>query len=479
MKTIIFLAALILNLASISSSYAMNLDWTGGYRFEYTEIEKPTLADPSGQKSYGLNYLYLQPQIIANDGLTITSRFDILGNQTQSYRGSQLGQLWGGTVTDAGDSSLNNTTRENQGATSITVSQLYLRLSQEYGSLVLGRMPFEFGLGISHNAGRGAFDHWMDTHDLVGYKFIVGNMFFMPMLGRFYDEDPGQGGGANEQMLQIQYDSADSGSLIGLLFERRNASNTAVVNGTGWLNSWKNFYSDPTASIQSDYSFQRTSFVLGRTWSTFGFKVEGGFSQAQTGLQLSTGGQLRTNGYGIASEIYYRPQQESKWDLNLRLGMATGDDPATNDNYEGYQFDRNYDVALLLFNHRLGQRDFLGTAPFKDMAAPRGADNSYDDEAISNTFYLSPRVKYVWNDKMDLINTLTYAQMLNKARNSLEVSKDLGFEWDIELVYRPREKIQWVNQFGYLLAGAAFKDGSSNFANSSTFGFASKVAISF
>jgi hypothetical protein len=467
----------ILLIAAITPARAMNLDWNGGYRFEYTEIDRPSLGDPGGRKAYGLNYLYLQPQIIATDGVTINSRFDVLANQSRSYRGSQLGQLWGGTVPDAtGSAENNNTIRDNQGATSISVSQLYLHLSQEYGSLVLGRMPFEFGLGMTHNAGKGAFDHWVDTHDLVGYKFIVGNLFFMPMLGKVYHADAAQGGSNTEQMLQIQYDSADSGSLLGILFERRNAGYDAVNNGTNWLDAWRNFYGDNTASIQADYSFQRTSFILGRSWPTFGFKLEGGFSQSQTGVQLSSGNQLRMNGYGIASEIYYRPEQ-TKWDLNLRLGIATGDDPGTTENYEGYQFDRNYDVAFLLFNHRLGQRDFLGSAPFKDSLYK--VDNSFDDESISNAVYISPRIKSRWSDKLDLVNTVTYAQLLNKTRGSVGSEKELGFEWDIELVYRPRERIQWVNQFGYLFAGAAFKEGTSNLSNGNTFGFSSKAAISF
>ncbi|MBK7960273.1 MAG: hypothetical protein IPK04_03030 [Bdellovibrionales bacterium] len=476
MKIIAFLFGMTFLLSSIGPAKAMNIDWNGGYRFEYTEIDRPSLADPGGRKSYGLNYLYLQPQIIATDGVTINSRLDVLSNQSSAYRGSQLGQLWGGTVSDLPDTSANNTTRENMGATNVSVSQLYLHVSQEYGSLVLGRMPYEFGLGMTHNAGKGAFDHWIDTHDLVGYKFVVGSLFFMPMLGKVYHADAGQGYSNTEQLLQIQYDNADSGSLLGLLFERRNAGNNAVSDGAGWLNSWQTYYGDNTASIQGDFSFQRTSFILGRSWSTFGFKLEGGFSQGQTGVQMSTGNQLRLNGYGIASEIYYRPEQV-KWSMNLRLGIATGDDPGTLDNYEGYQFDRNYDVAFLLFNHRLGQRDFLGTAPFR----PGGysVSNSFDDESISNTVYVSPRIKTLWSDKVDLVNTLTYAQLLNKTRGSVDSDKSLGFEWDIEVVYRPRERIQWVNQFGYLFAGDAFKEGASNLSNGNSFGFSTKAAISF
>lgn len=462
-----------------TQALAFNLDWTGAYRFEYFQIDRPSLGDPFGQKSYGLNYLYLQPKFVASDGIDITARFDILSSTNEDYRYSQLGQLWGGTAGSRTDTSYNNTTRQNQGGSSVIASQLYLKAAQEYGSFVVGRMPYEFGLGISHNAGKGAFDHWMDTHDLVAYKFIVGNLFFMPMLGKAYHESPGQGNSTTEQLLQIQYDSADSGSLLGLLFERKNASNGAVADG-GWLTGWQNYYGKPGAAVEADFSYQRTSFILGKEWSTFGFKIEGGFAQGQTGVRLeplnNSSGQLRMNGYGIASEVYYHPT-ESKWDLNVRTGIATGDDPSTTENYEGYQFNRNYDIAMLLFNQRLGMKDFLGTNPFKNSGYDIGS--SFDDESISNAFYFSPRIKYVWNDKVDLINTITYAQLLNKVSGAVDATSDLGFEWDIEVVYRPRERIQWINQFGYLFTGSAFENGTAQLSKNNTFGFASKAAISF
>lgn len=471
MKLIAVVAVL---LTMTSQAWSYSFDWTGGYRFEYTEIDRPSLADPYNRKAYGLNYLYLQPHIIAADSVSITARFDILSNQTESYKGSQLGQLWGGTVGSTTDTGYNNTTRDNQGTTTLNVSQLYMKASQEYGSFVAGRMPFHFGLGAVHNAGTGAFDHWMDTHDLVAFKFIVGSVYFIPMLGKVYQEGPGQGNSSSEQMFQIQYESQDSGTELGVLLERRNASNAAVANGQ-WQQAWRNYYSDATASVQSDFSFQRTIFYLSKDWSTFGFKLETGFSQSQTGIQLTSGSQVKTNGYGVATEIYYKPQS-SKWETNFRAGIASGDDPQTTD-YEGYQMDRNYDVAFLLFNHRLGQKDFLNTSISRDTNL--GTGNSFDDESINNAYYLSPRFKYAWSDKLDLFNTFTYAQLLNVTRNSTNMKKDLGVEWDIELTYRPREKIQWVNRFGYLFAGSAFQEGSSNLGNNNTFGFETKVAISF
>ena len=56
------------------------------------------------------------------------------------------------------------------------------------------------------------------------------------------------------------------------------------------------------------------------------------------------------------------PQNETKWEFLTKLGMVSGDDPLTTA-YEGYQLDRNYDVAMLLFYHRLGKADVLRNTP--------------------------------------------------------------------------------------------------------------------
>jgi hypothetical protein len=62
----------------------------------------------------------------------------------------------------------------------------------------------------------------------------------------------------------------------------------------------------------------------------------------------------------------------------------------------------------------------------------------------------------------------------------VEGSKDLGFEYDLDLVYKVREKVQWVNQFGFLFPGAAFKQETiPGSENNFTFGFATKIGLQF
>lgn len=465
-RTLLSVAALVTSVVASTAS-AVSIDWKGTYRFEWNQVDRPTLATPYGTKSYGLNYLSLTPKIIATDGMNIVSKFDILANQDPTYSSAQFGQLWGeGWPNPSSSAFQSNVNSQTKPYTQMLVSQLYLNLNQEFGALVLGRAPIEFGMGITHNAGDGAFDHWGDTMDMAGYKFIVDNFFFMPIVGRVYDQNVAQGNTVQDIILQLQYESKETGSLIGVMHQTRKASlgaNDSPIAGTK----------------VGEYSVQNVNFILGREWEKFGFKIEAGFTSGGTGVQVA-GEEVKANGYGIATEFFF-PRKDSKYEWNLRLGVATGDDPNSAGTYEGYQFDRNYDVALLMFNHRLGQKDFLTTDMIKDTT--KSVSTSLDDEAISNAVYISPKLVYAWSERLDLNNTLTYAQvMTNPVAGNSGFSKDLGFEWDIELVYKPTDRIQWINQLGFLFPGAAFKNGSGadgNLENATTYGFASKAAISF
>ena len=452
----------VLSLMVTTPALAMSLDWSGGYRFEWTEVDRPTLATPTGRKSYATNYLYLSPKIIAADGVNIVSRFDILSSDEAAYKGSQLGQIWGMNNSNPAANS------HNQGSSSVQVSQLYLNINQEFSSIMVGRMPYEFGLGMTHSAGRGLFDHWQDVRDMVAYKIIVGDWSLTPMLGRVQSTGFGQGGSIGTQMVELMYNNEESKTTLGVLQESRKGN-----IGTNDLNP--SVYGGDTKV--SGVDTQTTNFFLGRGFNGFGFKLEGSFQTGKTGMTL-TGSPVEVNSYGFAAELYF-PREASKWDYKVKMGMASGDDPTTTI-YEGYAFNRNYDVGMLLFNHRLGQKDFFNTAPIKNSTLT--VDNSADDEAVGNTVYLAPQVTYAWNDRFDVRNTLVYAQLLKEQKNSIDSGKDLGLEWDIELIYKPNERIQWVNQVGLLFPGSAFENGTGaggNLEKGFTFGFASKAAISF
>lgn len=463
----------------------MSVDWSGTYRFEYTEMDKAFLDAGHGRKSYILSHLNLTPKIIAADGVNIVANLEVLGNS--AYPDSQAGQQFGsgtnrGNDTTGMSGSSSNVASQNQSSSNLKVRELYLNLNQEYGQVVVGRVAQQFGLGMTYNAGRGVFDHWGDIQDMIGYKFLVGNLTMMPMLGKPYDYSPAQGRDVTDTAFQVEYNNPETESVFGLMYRTRTSSQSSNDAANVFDASVNPTYTQTSAS--SGWSTNHTNLVLMRGWDSFKFRMEAGFDSGSTGIQAN-GSDVKLGGYGIALELEF-PKTDWKW--MVKTGIASGDNPNT-ENYEGYQMDRNYEVAFMMFNHPMGGYDILtsnvqrqrttcATPPCPAIAN----DEALDEEAVSNAVYLSPRFTINLNDKWNWRNTLTYAQLqTNSSRlaNNSSVSKDLGFEWDTALIYQPHERIQWVNELGLFSPGAAFKEGSVGRDAGFNYGFQSKAAISF
>ena len=456
-------------LMSGSLAQAISIDWTGGYRIEFHDVNSTSLNgnDPS-PKSYGLQYLYLNSKIIASDGINIVARFNVMGSQTAGYENSQLGSIIGGS----GFGNDPRVASQNQEMTGVSVSHLYLNVNSEYGSLIAGRAPFEFGMGITHNAGNGPFDHWYDNRDGVAYKFYVDNVSFMPMIAKVSQKDYGRGVTAMDEIFVFEYKNKDNGAEAGVVQQVRKSSfeSNDALTATSPLPI-------PGAVTAGGWNTKTVNLYLARTWEKFKFKMEASFLTGETGLTIA-GSNLNYNAYAIAADLLFPKEETAKWEFGAKLGIASGDNPTTQGVYEGYAIDQNYDVAMLMFNHRLGQTDFFTTKLIHTDAGLTTA-NSADDEAIGNAVYIAPTATYQWNDKLDIKSTLIYAQLVTNPTNTLDTTKDLGTELDIELIYKPRERVIWSNSIGFLLPGSAWKDGASNYDNKTTLGFATKAAITF
>ncbi len=468
-----------LGLCVFPSAHAISIDWAGTYRIEYTEVERTSLISPKLRKSYILNSLQLSPKIIAADGVNIVGKFDVLNNDL--YPDSQLGQTFGRGPTkrtSTGSSTKDDSAvaGDKQGNSNLKISQLYLNINQEYGAFVAGRAPLEFGLGVAHSAGRGEFDHWYSTRDMLGYKFLIGNFFMMPMIAKVSDYSVAQGREAQDVIWHLEYDNPETDSAIGLMHLNRTASveaNDAPFAAYG------------ASNVNDKWNTQLVSLFIKRGFESVGFKVEANFETGPTGMYKSTGEEIKLNGYGIALEVDV-PQKESRWHLGLKTGIASGDNPDTVP-YEGFHFHRNYDVAMLMFNHPLGKVDLFkagvqrGPDRLNNSSSPYATDEALDDEAISNAVYFSPSFDYTINDKWDWTNRITYAQLQTTTYGSgVSASKDLGFEWDIGLTYKPHERIKWINEVGMLFPGNAWKGSSAqDFGKGFTYGFVSKAAITF
>lgn len=448
---------------------AGDLSWSGLYRFEAISVLNSELdKDLNRNKDYGLHHLILRPKIVASDGVYIYGRFDFLNNSVND----QLGQVWGSPrSTGATILESSNAFAQNNPADTVQVTNLYITLQHEFGQIIAGRVPFQFGLGITHNSGEGFFDHWYDSRDMVAYKMVFGSWHFTPMIAKLSEGalKNANADDVNELNFLLEYDNPESDMEMGILYQIRKASKSA--NDTPVGNAYNIGGASSTIGDQVDAN--DFNIYLKRNMEDYYFGVEASFQTGKTGVKDVGDNTVKRKGYAVAFEFEYHPKV-SPYHFGGYFGIASGDDANTTDDYEGFLFDRNYDVATLLFNHPLGQADVFAT----QVNGGGGSSNigSFDVEQINNIIYLAPYFRHILNDNWNWQAKLVTGTLQETVAGA---GSNIGLEVDLSLSYKPHERLEWTNEFAYFTAGDAFKYGASNYKTDNAMAFISKVAIGF
>lgn len=494
MRTVIiaFLAAIL-----CESATAVDLEWTGLYRAEMNLIRNTRLSG-GGDKDYFMHHLILKPKIVASDGFTIYGRFDIFNNPALAPN-SQAGQVFGSGVGSSDPAYTNNpnssTNADNssilsqtQRAESLQVTQLYLNYYHEFGSLIVGRAPLHFGLGTTYNAGEGLFDHWLTTRDMVAYKLVFGNISVTPMLARVNQGSLAYNQQVNDYIVQAQYENPDTNIAMGVMVEMREANSRSNDAPAG--RSPTGLPTDPVGTDQngvlggatsnttrSEFKRQTINVFVLKESERFRFGVEGAFQSGKSGVIDSAGANVTFSGFGLAGETEYRPE-DSPYRFGAKFGYVSGDDPSSSGKFEGYGFNRNYDVAFLMFNFPLGQRDFLRSYLYGGGPGPASA--TIDSEVLSNAFYFAPYTHYQLSDHHSLTGTFATGWLNEVPLVGGRSKKDLGYEFDLSFNYKQKGGIVWINTLGLLFPGGAFQgDGTNAFNTKMSYGFQTKAAVRF
>ncbi|MBK9292895.1 MAG: hypothetical protein IPM57_00355 [Oligoflexia bacterium] len=466
----LFYSLLILS-AFTQTAIAGDLQWNGYYRAEGVFVKNPTLNNATGwENSYLLNHLVLQPKIIAMDGFNIYSRFDVLNN---SLNNNQAGQVMGNyTATSPSPSATLTSTGQFE---TIAVTELYLNWVNEFGALMVGRMPFNFGLGMTYNNGD-SMAHWLSTKDLVAYRIAMGNFYLMPAYGKvkegvFTNEDD-----VNEYIVSLEYKNPETDIEMGVLYNTRVAPQDGSTPTYG--NDTTASYFGTGAVASSGFNVYNLNLFVKKKMEYFSVGVEAGFMNGDSGVRLANGNKVDFAGFGAAAQLSY---QTGDITLDLKLGMASGDD-VDSDRFEGYFFHPNYDVAMLLFNHVLGSYDVLRSTLAGSRATTSTALNGLDTEVISNAIYFAPQFNWALNERHVLNANVTYALTQKQAFTQAQgtAGNALGFEIDIGYKYQLNEKFSWHTQIGALIPGTAWAGtATTNYRTDMVYGATSKFSINF
>jgi len=283
-------------------------------------------------------------------------------------------------------------------------------------------------------------------------------------------------------MVQFQYENPDTGLEMGIFYQGR--SSTTAGNDSPQKTAGTpadDYIVGGTGATKSKVSTRNVSLYSLKDTKTMRFGVEASWQEGNYGIATSSGKEVEFTGYGIALELEYRPQA-SKFKFGIKSGYASGDDPSTDDKYEGFIFDRNYDVAFLMFNHPLGQKNLLRTQNIgtEDTSSSTFTHQTPDVEAISNAIYFSPYINYAWSDRWSLDTRLTTGILQVDPIANGNVDKSLGYELDLSFNYKPNNRVTWINELGLVFPGSAFKAGDvNNFETGTSYGLMTKAAISF
>lgn len=491
-KCIIIGILSLLGLSQASASAVLDLE--GQYSLEGFFIRN-ALLNNSSSKFYFLHQLRLKPEIKVVDSLSVHGRLDLLTNPWSYNFKYKAGSLMG--MNEASSSPFQN----NFFRPGLDVTHLYFSWNNELIKLMGGRMPLHFGLGLLFDEGEDFLDHFADYIDGIGVEFKIGNLEIHPSFGLLSESLSG-GVNAYEVLLQLQYDLADSGLLFGLMYDVRIATQSGRQFAYGPLvpETLRHLYFPRYSSISPPvsagvpppgqtgaevdrWSTQNVGAYIRKDFSFGSISLEADFIFSSTIGVRSPGSNdpLELSSYGIVAEVASHPS--SSWNWGLKAGYLSGDDPETNQRYEGFIANRNYNVGMLMFNHAIGYQDTIGGSyrvygqnvqqSNNDSSINSDRENLPDVEYLTNTFFIAPSLKKSLFKKGYLTTNVVWASLL---QNSIwSEGTNLGFEVDLGFIYESSRYLALGIEGGLLFPGAGFVGES----RSMVYGFQANVVVSF
>jgi len=363
-----------------SSAHALDLDWHGQFRTEtnwiYGYSHGQYLTTPLNQLDQGYFipsngnspasfqnlFLRLTPRVIVNDNISIYSNI---------WFGTPDRGIFGGD-----QPSVSTVNQTNTGNAMVSASTLYSEVATDFGTLTVGRMPLNWGLGVVWNTTTDGFDRLPSTADGIRMETKLGAFKFAPAMYK-YRSGSNYGGaavgttpnittvagdsGASDYSLALTYNNDDEQMDLGLLFIRRLAGMQAsVINPFSIM---------PAGTTPGGYT-PGTSGYAYNVWD-FYLKKKSGIVTVTAEVPIVTG-LVANNPYSaVAGAVKVDTALDDHWKLRVNAGLAPGQGtiPAAGtpaSSYTAFNFHPDYRPGLLMFNYNYRNFSDKSLSPYND-----------------------------------------------------------------------------------------------------------------
>ncbi len=290
----------------------------------------------------------------------------------------------------------------------LDMRQLYLEYRWKTGLFRVGQQTEEWGLGMVANNGAHdpAAGDFGQTHfgDSTYRALLAGRPFFslggawraiepalaVDLVVRDATADFSQGDRAFQGVFALRF-AADAEKYLGFYAVYRHQTAINVTDGSRQADVVVLDGAGKWHFLKSDW---RDLYV--------GFEVAGITGTTTLG-RSTTAPEYKVRQFGAAVKASYR---YGAGQVYLDFGYASGDQNPSDDRQEGFKFNRDYPVGLVLFNEVLGWQSARAAARAADPSLlgqpPEGLNLVPTQGAMPGAVYLFPKVRYGVREWIDV-----------------------------------------------------------------------------
>jgi hypothetical protein len=417
----------LLSLLATGPAHAGELAWEGFYRGRGLLYDSLSLSDSNesteGMSEYFDHRMSLRPTWRISEHAALHAQLEVnaytvWGSDAATYVDPVTGEAI--SVAEADGVATSDF--------SLQAPRAWAEANTKVGTFSMGRMPLHWGAGVLWNDGNAVLAEYGDTADRVQYNGRFGPVFVLAAWDVQYEGFLGQEDDMQSASLALGYRSETAG--VGLLNNYRYQSDQDDDDqlGTG---PWQQYTGDL-------WGFTR----LGPVQIELEAVGEFGGGDLDTGANdiglMAFGGMVRADWQG------------EKFGLGLEGGFATGDADPTDEKVRTFTFDRDHNVALLMFEEVMPT---LEPAVLNaDTNEGRALDAALSGDGVSNALYLRPAARYTLLPGLQA-EAAWIGALRAKGATVEEDRGGYGSEFDVSLRYDPHPHVWVQGTFGVLLPG--------------------------